>query len=261
LRNRGYRLESSPNVLVPMEFPRMKYRIKHSLSVDSTMRVARQQAQRGAPAGIVVVAEEQTAGRGRLGRHWESPPGGIYLTIITRPRIAPAQAARINLLVGVVVSRTLESLYGLPARVKWPNDVLIYGKKVCGILAEMEAECDVVRFVNVGIGLNANSRVAENQPNGVSLLELLGEPVDRVLLVRQLLDAVFDALPQLASDAMLDDWRARTMTLGREVSIVSGASDVHGVALDVTASGALLVRDAGGQIHEVMAGDCLHQGY
>lgn len=256
---KGYRLESCPDLLLPTEFPGWEARFHHVPVVDSTMHLARILARRGEPEGTVVIAEQQTSGRGRLDRHWLSPGGGIYLTLVTRPSVAPSQAPRINLLAAVVVSRTLERLYGLAARVKWPNDVLVDGRKVCGILAEMDAECDAVRFVNVGIGLNANSRVADEQPAGVSLLELLGAPVDRVLLVREIVQDVLDSLPRLTSGALLDEWRSRTVTLGREVSVACGDSTIRGIALDITASGTLLVQDAGGETHEVVAGDCLHR--
>ncbi len=256
--SRGYRLDSSPDLLLPGEFPGWESRIHHAFVMDSTMHRARDLARGGAAEGTLVIAEQQTAGRGRLDRSWLSPTGGIYMTLVTRPAVAPAQAPRINLLAAVVVADAIERLHSLPARVKWPNDVLINGRKVCGILAEMDAECDAVRFVNVGLGLNANSYVAQQQPAGVSLRELLGTPVDRVRLVHCIVQGICDELPQLTSDALLERWRGRTATIGREVSIVTGGVTVSGVAVDITSSGTLLVRDAVGTTHEVVAGDCVH---
>ena len=123
----------------------------------------------------------------------------------------------------------------------------------------MEAECDAVRFVNVGIGLNANCPIADAQPSAVSLVEVLGTPVDRVRLVREIVGGVLSRLPQLASESILDEWRMRTVTIGREVSIAAPGAKVSGVAVGINSSGALLVRDSAGYVHEVVAGDCVHE--
>ncbi len=258
---RGYHLESSPDLLLPTEFPGWESRIHHVAVADSTMHLARSLARAGADEGTLVIAEQQSGGRGRLQRSWLSLPGGIYMTLVTRPAAAPTQAPRINLLVAVAVSDAIERLYGLPARVKWPNDVLIDGRKVCGILAEMEAESDAVRFVNVGIGLNANSHVADVQQGAVSLLELLGRPVDRARLVREVVEGVLSRLPRLTDMSIIEEWRSRTVTLGREVSVVAAGAPVAGVAVDIGPSGALLVRAKDGQVHEVVAGDCVQAEY
>jgi BirA family transcriptional regulator, biotin operon repressor / biotin---[acetyl-CoA-carboxylase] ligase len=258
---KGYRFESSPDLLLPSEFPGWEFRIHHDLIADSTMRQARLLARRGAAEGTMVIAESQTSGRGRLDRSWRSPLGGIYLTLITRPRVPLAYASHVSLLVAVVVSEVIERLYGLPARVKWPNAALIEELKVCGILAEMEAEFDVVRFVNVGIGLNANSSISGAQPGAVSLREMLGTPVDRVQLAREIVTGSLERLPRLIDGAVLDAWRARTVTLGHDVTIVGSNDSIKGVAFDITNAGALLVRTADGQVHEVMAGDCVHASH
>jgi BirA family biotin operon repressor/biotin-[acetyl-CoA-carboxylase] ligase len=256
---RGYRLECSPDLLLPSEFRGWETRVHYQAATDSTMHLARTLARRGAEAGTLVIAEQQTSGRGRLDRSWLSPRGGIYMTLVTRPVAAPPQAPRINLLVAVVVSEVIERLYGVPARVKWPNDVLIGDRKVCGILAEMEAESDAVRFVNVGIGLNANCTIADVQPSAISLVEILGAPVDRVLLVRGIVEGILSKLPQLADESTLDEWRMRTVTIGREVAISAPGTKVSGLAVGINSSGALLVRDSAGCVHEVVAGDCLHE--
>lgn len=255
---KGYRLESAPDALLPGEFPGWESRVHHVDTIDSTMRLARALARRGAENGTLVLAERQTVGRGRLDRSWVSPAGGIYMTLVTRPAVAPALAPRIGLMASVAVAAAVESLCGLPARVKWPNDVLISDRKVCGILAEMEAECDAVHYVNVGIGLNANALVGELQTGAVSLAELLGGPVDRKRLVRAVVEGILARLPRLADASMLDEWRRRAVTLGREVSIACGREPVMGMALDIDSMGALLVRQADGSVIQVVAGDCTH---
>jgi BirA family biotin operon repressor/biotin-[acetyl-CoA-carboxylase] ligase len=256
---KGYRLESTPDALLPGEFPGWESLVHHVETVDSTMRLARALARRGAENGTLVIAERQTAGRGRLDRSWVSPAGGIYMTLVTRPAVAPALAPRISLMASVAVAEAIESLYGLPARVKWPNDVLISDRKVCGILAEMEGECDVVRYVNVGVGLNANAVVGEIQTGAVSLAELLGAPVDRKRLVRAVVEGVLARLSLLGDASTLDEWRRRAVTIGREVSIAGGREPVVGTALDIDSTGALLVRQADGSVTLVVAGDCTHR--
>ncbi len=257
---RGYRLDACPDRLLPTEFPGWEERVHHFEVVESTMVPARLLARNGAAEGTLVVAEQQSCGRGRLDRSWLSPLGGIYMTLVMRPPVAPQLAPRINLLVAVAISEAIERLHGLPARVKWPNDVLIGGKKVCGILAEMEAESDLVRFVNVGIGLNANLTISGLQKGAISLSELLGASVDRVSLVREIVEGILDRSLRLGDAAALDAWRARTATLGREVSVMADGSPVRGMALDINSTGALLVRDAAGNVREVIAGDCIQIG-
>ena len=257
--SRGYRLQSSPDLLLPGEFPGWEDRVHHFAQVDSTMRLARELARKGAPQGTLVTAEIQTGGRGRLDRSWMSPPGGVYLTLVARPGAAVVMAPRINLVASVAVSTAVEHLLGVPARVKWPNDVLVDGKKLCGILAEMEAELDAVRFVNVGIGLNANSHVSELQVGAVSLVELLGHPIDRKAIARAIVEGILARLPVLDKPQVLDEWRNRAYTLGRDV-IISGRDEVtEGVAVDIDDFGALIVRRVDGSVTTVVAGDCVHR--
>lgn len=256
---RGYRLVSVPDLLLPGEFPGWESRIQHFTEIDSTMRVARELARAGADEGTVVIAEKQTRGRGRLGRMWMSPAGGIYLTVITRPRVAPTLAPRANLIAAVAVATTLQAMLGVSARVKWPNDVLIEGKKVCGILSEMEAESDTVHYINVGIGMNVNVPVGDAVLNSVSLAESVGKPVDRVRLTRQLVTRLLQYLRELDSPTVLEMWKEMSDTLGRHVSIQQGEKHVKGLAVDVVDSGALVVRGPDGVNSAVFAGDCLYE--
>lgn len=257
--SRGYCLQSCPDLLLPGEFPGWEDRVHYFAEVDSTMRLARELARKGAPQGTLVTAEIQTGGRGRLDRSWVSPPGGVYMTLVTRPSAAVVMAPRINLVASVAVSTAVEQLLGVPARVKWPNDVLVDGKKLCGILAEMEAELDAVRFVNVGIGLNANSHVSDLQVGAVSLVELVGRPVDRKAIACEIVQGILARLPALDKPQVLDEWRDRAYTLGRAV-IISGRDEVvEGVAVDIDDFGALIVRRDDGSVTSVVAGDCVHR--
>jgi BirA family biotin operon repressor/biotin-[acetyl-CoA-carboxylase] ligase len=252
----GYRLVSTPDALLPGEFPGWESRIHYFPEVDSTMRLARELARRGAEEGTIVAAECQTRGRGRLDRTWLSPCGGIYMTVITRPGIGPALAPRVNLIASVSVATVLNDRFGLRARVKWPNDVLVDGRKICGILSEMEADCDAVRYVNVGMGLNINAPIDTGTAAAVSLAELVPGPVRRADIVMRVVTDLLQRLPDLATLQALDEWRELSETVGRQVCVRHGDEEVRGTAVDVNDAGALIVRTSSGEDTTVYAGDC-----
>lgn len=254
--SRGYHLVSAPDLLLPCEFPGWEQKICHFWEVDSTMRVAKGLAKRGAEEGTIVVAESQSRGRGRLGREWSSPVGGIYCTVILRPKVSPAYAPRISLMASVAVAQTIRRLFGLPAELKWPNDVLIGGKKVCGILAEMEAEMDEVDFVNLGIGINVNCSIS--QQRATSLRDELGTDVSRKEVLSAVLAEIQRQQGILTREDLLGEWKELSATLDREVTVVSLGEEIAGKAIDVDPSGALIVKCRDGSLRRVLAGDCLH---
>jgi len=255
---RGYKLVSSPDLLLPCEFPDLEQRIHYLPQIGSTMDTARDLAKKGAAEGTIVIAEAQTRGRGRLNREWLSPVGGIYFTIILRPRISPAYAPRINLMAAIAVAGTIRKLFGLKAELKWPNDVLIAGKKVCGILAEMDAEMDVVNFVNVGIGINANSSIPHFEKTATSLKDALGREVSRKELLSALLVEMERQQPLLMTANLLKQWKKLSVTLDKEVRVISLGEEVMGQAVDIDATGALILKGKDGSLRTVLVGDCIH---
>jgi len=255
---KGYRLVSSPDLLLPYEFPGLEQRIHHFREISSTMDAARELAKRGAREGTIVIAEVQTRGRGRLSREWLSPEGGIYFTLVLRPRISPAYAPRINLMAGIAVAVTIKELYGLKAELKWPNDVLIEGKKVCGILAEMDAETDVLNFVNVGIGINVNTSIPRFEKTATSLKDALGREISRKEFLSALVVEIERRLPLLMKAELLGEWRRLSATLGEEVRVTSLGEEVIGQAIDIDTTGALIVKDKDGSLRTVLVGDCIH---
>jgi BirA family biotin operon repressor/biotin-[acetyl-CoA-carboxylase] ligase len=255
---RGYKLISSPDRLLPYEFPDLEQRIHYFREIGSTMDTARELAKEGAEEGTIVIAEIQTRGRGRLSREWLSPEGGIYFTIILRPRISPAYAPRINLMAAVAVAATIRKLFGLKAELKWPNDILVAGKKVCGILAEMDAEMDVVNFVNVGIGINANTPVPKFNKTATSLRDELGREVSRKEFVRALLAEMDKRQARLMKSELLQEWTNLSGTLNKRVSITSLGEEVTGQAVDIDVTGALLLKSKDGSLKTVRVGDCVH---
>ena len=256
---KGYRLVSSPDLLLPCEFPELEPKIHHFHEVSSTMNIARELARKGVEEGTIVIAERQTTGRGRLSREWQSPQGGIYFTIVLRPRISPVYAPRLNLVVSVAVARTIRKLFGLNAELKWPNDVLISGKKVCGILAEMDAETDTVNFVNVGIGINANSPISQLEHTATSLKEELGREISRKEFLRSLVKEINEQYALLTKPELLEEWKNLSVTLNKWVRVISLGETMEGQAIDIDAYGALLIRGKDGLVRTVIAGDCIHR--
>ena len=227
-------------------------------TASSTQDAARAQAEAGGPVGTAVLAEEQTAGRGRLGRAWVSPAGkNIHVTLVMRP---PAPKLRVLSIVSpLAVAEALEGI-GLTPRLKWPNDVLVGGRKIAGILIETELSGDAVKYALVGIGLNVNFDV-EATPEiadiATSVRRELGRDASREELLAALLNA-FEARYEQALEGDADVfqvWRSRLETLGRRVRATLGERVEEGVAEDVDAEGNLLVRRDDGSLAVVEAGD------
>jgi BirA family biotin operon repressor/biotin-[acetyl-CoA-carboxylase] ligase len=254
----GYRLVSSPDLLLPYEFPDLEQRIHYFSEIGSTMDAARELAKKGARERTIVVAEVQTRGRGRVSRQWLSPEGGIYFTIILRPRMSPAYAPRINLMAAIAVAAAIRKLFGLKVELKWPNDVFIAGKKVCGILAEMDAETDVVNFVNVGIGINANNSVTRFEKTATSLKEVLGRKISRKEFLRALIVEIERRQTLLMEADLLKEWKELSATLNKKVRVVSLGEEVMGRAIDIDATGALILKANDGSLRTILAGDCIH---
>ncbi|MBN1678738.1 MAG: biotin--[acetyl-CoA-carboxylase] ligase [Anaerolineae bacterium] len=236
-----------------------------SESTGSTQDIAREWAlaEPDLPPGAVVITEEQTGGRGRQGRVWFSPPGACLLfSVIQRPAIAPQRLPRLTMAGGLAVIETLAPLVGERARLKWPNDVLIDGRKVCGILSEATWIGDRLAVVIIGIGINIRVDFSGMDLDGIatSLEPELGRTVDRHTLLTDMLRRV-DAWAARANDpAILDAWRDHLGTLGKRVTVYlephqdSGAS-FAGVAETVDDDGALLVRTDSGDVRRVLAAD------
>ena len=255
---KGYRLVSSPDLLLPYEFPAWEGKIRYFREISSTMDVAKELAKRGAGKGTIVIAEIQTQGRGRLRRRWFSPEGGIYFTLILKPRISPIHAPRITLMSSVAVAKAIRKLFGLKAELKWPNDVLIEGRKVCGILAEMDAEMDVINFVLLGIGINANTPIPRFGEGVTSLKEELGRVVSRKELLNSVLKEISKQQALLTKGDLLEEWKNLSATLNRDVRVVSPGEEIEGRAIDIDTNGALIVRGKDGSLKRAIVGNCIH---
>jgi len=229
-------------------------------STGSTNDVALQHAVGGASEGLLVVADEQTAGRGRLGRSWWSPPGSsLLMSLLLRPPIELRQAAQLTMCLGLGAVEGIEDVTGLQAALKWPNDLLLGGRKLGGMLTELRADDDRLLFAVLGLGLNANVQfhpTSELAGTATSLLMALDRPVNRVALLAAILahtEVWYNRL--LAGMPPHEAWAARLDTLGREVSVSTPAGAQRGVACGVTREGALLVQADTGAVRTVWAGD------
>jgi BirA family biotin operon repressor/biotin-[acetyl-CoA-carboxylase] ligase len=248
--------------------------IHYHLSVGSTNDLARQCADRGDNEGVVVLAEEQTSGRGRMGRAWTSPPGcSLLLSLLLRPAwMAPEDAFALTMLAGTALCEAVEQVAPLPAALKWPNDLMLPVataagpalRKAAGILSEIELDGDRIAWVVIGIGVNVNwapEGVADGRDlrlAATSVSAATGRPIDRSTLLRWLLarlDARYLALRQGRRDELFEAWRGRLATLGQPVHIRLPGADLHGIAESVEPSGALRVRDERGELHTIVAGD------
>ena len=232
-------------------------------SVASTNAWASELAELGATAGTVAVAETQTAGRGRLSRRWFSPESGLWFSIILKPELDAGKAPLLVFVSGLAAAKTLCDLYKLSAETKWPNDVLVKGKKICGILSEMKTHGKQVEYVVIGVGLNVNFGVKKALPeelwcNVTSVEDELGRKVRLESLFQSLLES-FEAAYELF---MLDGfapiiaaWKKYACFLGKNVEVIAGSEKVNGLACDVDGDGALILRSADGAVKRVLAGD------
>jgi len=238
-------------------------RVIYYPSLTSTMEVARRAAQRGAAEGTVIITDEQTAGRGRVRRIWLSPRGNIALSIILYPNIDYLPS--LIMLASLAVVYSIEAVTGLKLQLKWPNDVLINSRKVCGILIENSVRRGRVDYAIIGIGINVNLRLAdfpEVSPVATSLGDELGREVSRLDLIRRLLvevERLYLALP--SGEFIYQQWRDRLVTLGRRVQVRWGKTVYQGIAESVARDGSLLLRRTDGSLTKIVAGDVTLRDY
>jgi len=235
------------------------YTVEYHDSVDSTNNRARERAIEGA-VDTAVVADEQLGSRGRLDRSWTAPSGGVWCLVVLQPDLPPAHVPLVSLAAGVATATACREA-GVDAHLKWPNDVLVGdsskrgGRKLAGILTEMEGEADRVSWLIVGIGVNANIDAEELPAGATTLRAETGGDIDRRLFVQRLLESLHDQLAD--PDGVLDRWRKYSSTLGQAVRIELPNRVIEGEAVDVRFPGGLVV-DTGSEQEVVHAGDCEH---
>jgi BirA family biotin operon repressor/biotin-[acetyl-CoA-carboxylase] ligase len=269
LPSRGYRLLTEPDILIPEEIAaglqteRIGCNIICLKEIGSTNEEAFRLAEEGAEEGTVVIAESQDRGKGRLGRLWESPPGvNLYCSVILRPTVLPVRAAQLTFLSAVAVARAIGSTTALSPSIKWPNDLLVGGRKVAGLLNEMSAETEKINSIVLGIGVNINMK-REQFPDtlrhpATSLAIEEGRPVDRTVFTRALLvelDRLYMLFLEKGYDPIREEWLSLCNSISREVQVNFRDTVIRGIALGIDDEGALLVQLDGGRIERVLAGD------
>jgi len=245
-------------------------RIEYRPTIGSTNDLAKQLGTEGAPEATLVIADEQTAGRGRLGREWWTPPGAaIAMSLLLRPAFPPALAYRLTMLAGLVAAEAIDQVTGLRVGLKWPNDIVIAKseivsrrsevvRKLGGILTETSISGDRIEFAVVGLGVNVSLDFGARPdlPEATSLGMELGRDVDRLPILRTLVERFAARYAMIEQDKRLHaDWSARLTTLGRQVAARRGEETLAGLAESVDESGALLIRADDGALHRVDAAD------
>ncbi len=261
LKDRGYIIESKPGVvykLKEIELNEVDSFIDHDVhyfsEVPSTQSVAQDLAEREVEEAIVL-AEVQKKGRGRRDRAWESSEGGLWFTMILRPEEHPSEVSFLNIVAGVAVAKAIEEFIDIDPSLKWPNDILVNNKKVCGILSEMKGELDRVDYVLLGVGLNSNNRV--NVDGSISLSEIESKKINRALILKLILN-YFDELRNKDNSEIVKEWVKRSSTIGRKVKVEMPDETFDGEAIDLDENGALVVKKKDGKKEKVLSGDVVH---
>jgi BirA family biotin operon repressor/biotin-[acetyl-CoA-carboxylase] ligase len=270
--HQGYRLVRSPDLLHPDDLlsrlakTRIIGRdIRVFAQTTSTNDVVEKLARDGVKEGVVVFAEAQAKGRGRLGRKWVSPNRkGLWFSVLLRPQLRPELVTRLTIASATALSRAIRSQTELRPEVKWPNDILLNGKKAAGILTELSAELDTIKYVILGVGVDVNLTASdfpvELRKIATSLRLEQGHLVDRSALAAAILlelDADYARATSGAFESLADEWESQCTTLGRDVTIHVGDRTVRGRAESLDASGALLVRTSHGHLERISGGDVM----
>ncbi|MFT5701478.1 MAG: BirA family biotin operon repressor/biotin-[acetyl-CoA-carboxylase] ligase [Desulforhopalus sp.] len=255
---KGYSYSADNDFLFPWEFAERQSQIHYFDALPSTMNKAKELAREGAPDQSVVLADFQEKGRGRMQRIWLSQRGGLYFTLILRPQLPATSAFLMNFITSTALAQTIRDQTGLKAEVKWPNDILIGEKKLSGMLSELEASEELVSFVNIGIGINVNNDPTKDEKNATSIALELGHDIKRRTLLSGFLDRLAVRLDNFRPEDAVSEWKKHTMTLGRQVKIVTLKETFEGKAVDIDESGALILQQEDGTVKKIIYGDCFH---
>lgn len=269
---KGYYLVQTPNIITETEIKEqlrtkvLGQTIYYKDEIDSTNNKAKELARKGAKEGTLVVADQQTSGKGRLGRVWESPAGtGIWMSIILRPNILPQYASQITLVAGLDMCEAIQEVTGLNAMIKWPNDVVVGGKKVCGILTEMSAEIEGINYIVVGIGVNVNMKhFPETLPYASSLVLQGGKEYSRKEIITNFLERFekdyeqYKVKPDL--EALQKRYERNCINLHKKVKLVRKSGEVVAEAIGINKEGELCVKYEDGTEETVLSGEVSVRG-
>lgn len=271
--HKGYRIVSYPDKITAEEVAsRMKTRwagskIEFLEKVDSTNNYAKKIAENGALSGTLVLTENQYGGRGRRGRIWENPPGSsIAMTLIVKPKLPPNHASMMTLVMGIAVARACREISGIDMKIKWPNDIVAQGKKVCGILTEMSAEPDSIHYVVIGVGINVNIDAfpKELQEIAASLQSLTGKTFHRADLISKCMEEFEDCYQEFLKtedlSRLMKEYNSLLINKDQKVCVMEPKGMYTGTALGVDANGELIVKKDSGETVSVYAGEVSVRG-
>jgi len=252
-----------------MESKDIKHTIIHFPVLDSTNNKAKEMAENGCDDGLIVVADEQTSGRGRLGRSWISPKdSGIYMSIILRPCLTPSDAQKLTLIAALAVCSAIDNYVTLDAAIKWPNDILLANKKVCGILTEVKTANDAIKYAIIGIGVNVNlpsSYVPLELKDKITSLQIeLGRAIDKKGLfesiVKEFDKKYYDFVYYNKLQELLKEYRKKCISIGKKAIAFKGEDSREVMVRDIDSDGALLVIDKNGHIERIISGEVSIRG-
>lgn len=269
IAKKGYVLRQAPNLLYPQEILAhlntkwLGRSICYEDLIDSSNNLAKTLANKGCDNGLLVVAEEQGAGKGRLSRGWISPHAkGLWFSVVLKPPFMPQEASKCTLMAAVAVVKAVNKIAGVNAAIKWPNDILLNGKKLVGILTEMNAEFGHINYVVIGTGINTNTTPDdypdEVKPLAVCVADAATEPFTRVELLCDILQNMEELYETACSEGfkpVLEEWKKYSCTLGQEVKVIAPDMTYFGTAVDIDEEGLLMVRREDGSVEKVVAGD------
>ena len=255
IQNRGYKLVSAPDVMSAGEIKSMLntqwagQEVYYFDSIDSTNTKAKELAETGHPSGTLVVADQQIAGKGRRGRSWESPSGsGIFMTLMLKPEMNPNNASMLTLVAALAVGRAIQEVTGVNAQIKWPNDIVLNGKKVCGILTEMSAQFDYINHIVIGIGINVHNREFSEEISHMAsslMLECDGRTFHRAEIIAKTMEhfehyyEIFMATEDLS--ALVNEYNSMLVNLHKIVKVLDPKEPFEGKAMGITPRGELVV--------------------
>ncbi|RFB16945.1 biotin--[acetyl-CoA-carboxylase] ligase [Bacillus sp. HNG] len=269
VRKLGYRIITKPDkisgneIQLGLETKSLGRNIHFEESVTSTQQIAHKLAYEGAVEGTLVVAEEQTTGRGRLDRAWYSPKHtGVWMSMILRPQIPPSQAPQLTLLAAVGVVQAIQEVTGLEPDIKWPNDILIHQKKIVGILTELQAETDRINSVIIGIGINVNQELSQFPENLHTIASSLaiekGDKIDRAELIQVILlkiEKLYNEYLQHGFKVVKLLWESYATSIGKQIIARTISGSIEGKAIGINEEGVLLLEDAEGKVHHIYSAD------
>lgn len=269
VRKKGYRLIKMPDVLfeseilLGLETKKIGHKVVHFDSVESTQPIAHQLAVEGTPDGTVIIAEEQTGGRGRMARSWYSPKQkGIWMSLIVRPLLPLEKAPQFTLIAAIALVRAIEEVTNLDVRIKWPNDILHMGRKVTGILTEVQGEADQINYLVIGIGVNVNQTRTDFpdqlRDTATSLFIEKGELISRKKLVQSILkffEKYYTIYLEKGFVPLKIIWESYADRIGEIVTARTINGDIVGTALGITDEGVLIIQDHTGIKHHIYSAD------